>query len=105
MDFLKALLLYLTLATGAAVGATESTPIPYELLHTPTPVVTASPTPSPVPTPSPSPTPRLVTLSEGDSGTYVRQMQTRLAELGYLQTADIDGFYGKKTTAAVRTFQ
>ena len=43
------------------------------------------------------------TLSEGDSGPRVRQLQRALAELGYDVTAD--GEFGPGTSAAVQSFQ
>lgn len=45
------------------------------------------------------------TLSKiGSQGEEVRQIQTRLTELGYF-TSKIDGIYGEKTKAAVTRFQ
>lgn len=110
MDLIKTLLVYLVLATGSTVGASNATPIPYSVLHTPTPIVTPSPTPSPTPdptptpTPSPSPTPQLYVLSIGSTGGNVRTLQARLRELGYL-SEEPDGSYGKRTAAAVEWFQ
>jgi peptidoglycan hydrolase-like protein with peptidoglycan-binding domain len=44
------------------------------------------------------------TLRIGNRGTAVRNMQVRLANLGYY-TGPIDGIFGSKTEAAVRSFQ
>lgn len=44
------------------------------------------------------------TLRAGDSGDAVRELQTRLKELGYL-TGTVDGEFGAKTQAAVMAFQ
>lgn len=54
-------------------------------------------------TPTPAPGSYTV-LKEGDSGTYVYDMQERLYALGYY-TGRIDGRFGAGTTAAVRAFQ
>lgn len=45
------------------------------------------------------------TLEKGDKGTKVKNMQYRLAELGYLDYADVDGVYGGGTKNAVYAFQ
>jgi len=45
-----------------------------------------------------------VTYQMGSSGSAVRQIQTKLRDLG-LYSAGIDGIYGKATTAAVKAFQ
>ncbi len=44
------------------------------------------------------------TLKEGDQNEAVLQMQTRLDELGYLDT-EYDGYYGSHTAQCVRDFQ
>lgn len=72
-----------------------------------------SPTVTPKPTTSsgggrtaPSYTPASTdykTLKPGNKGRAVRDLQQRLIDLGYLN-GKADGSYGKKTTAAVRTF-
>ena len=56
------------------------------------------------PTPAATPTPESTLLSSGSQGEAVKQLQTRLAELGFY-TGKIDGDYGKGTRAAVKTFQ
>lgn len=68
---------------------------------TPSPTVTPRPTPSLVPTPSPTPRP---TAGMGDRGDAVKQIQQRLADLGYLK-GSIDGIYGNQTAGAVKVFQ
>lgn len=110
MDLIKTLLLYMLMATSGAAGVTGATPVPYDVLHTPTPIVTPSPTPSPTPdptptpSPSPTPTPQLYTLAIGSAGGNVRTLQAKLKELGYLSD-EPDGNYGKRTAAAVEWFQ
>ena len=108
MDWLKTMLVYLMLVTGTATLDAGATPVPYELLRTPTPVPTATPvptpTPIPTPTPTPVPTPTPILLHVNSHGEEVRQMQERLIELGYL-TGKADGFFGPKTEKAVIAFQ
>lgn len=106
MDLLKTLLIYMMMSTAGAALEAGVTPIPYDSLHTPTPVVTPTqaPTPTPEPTPSPSPTLPPVTLYEGRLGTHVRMLQQLLYDLGYLNT-EPDGIYGAMTKEAVKTFQ
>jgi len=58
-------------------------------------------TPTPVPTATPVP---YVVLSKGSEGAAVRQMQNRLAELGYL-TGTVDGIFGNQTKTAIQLFQ
>lgn len=58
------------------------------------------------PGPSPAPTPTTYTaLSKGMKGDDVRFMQQRLAGLGYLTNAQVDGDYGSTTVNAVKSFQ
>ena len=45
-----------------------------------------------------------ITLRRGDENSRVKDMQRRLAELGYY-TGKLDGYFGKDTYAAVRSFQ
>lgn len=131
MDFLKTLMLYMTLVMATAVQGAEApadmpviTAPPAQVIvvtappsvATPnleitaqpeTPVPTATLTPGPA-TPSPEPTmtpnPRYKILRVGAKGDDVRKLQQRLAELGYLQ-GNIDGTYGNQTKAAVIKFQ
>ncbi len=56
------------------------------------------------PTPTPAGTSSNTTLRSGSEGTEVRQLQTRLKELGYY-TGSVDGSYGQGTTNAVKAFQ
>ncbi len=46
-----------------------------------------------------------VTMRFGNSGEKVRQLQTSLAYLGYLESRYVTGNYGNATAAAVRSFQ
>ena len=56
------------------------------------------------PTPTPTPTPTHPTLKIGSTGSEVRYLQTSLTKLGY-NPGPIDGIFGPKTDAAVRSFQ
>ena len=51
MDLLRIMLVYMTLLAGTATMSAGVTPIPYDLLRTPTPVPTATPIPTPTPVP------------------------------------------------------
>ncbi|MFJ3201956.1 peptidoglycan-binding protein [Streptomyces sp. NPDC086989] len=69
----------------------------------------ASPSPSqsaPEPaSPSASPSPAVkAVMANGDESEQVRELQARLKQLKYMTVAPT-GFYGSKTTAAVRSFQ
>ncbi len=66
-------------------------------------VSTPSDEPTQEPTPTPTPTP-VQTLQWGDSGDAVKQLQSRLKELGYY-TSTLDGIFGSGTYKAVRAFQ
>lgn len=129
MDFVKSLMLFMTLtfATGVqGADAPTATPVPTE---TPTPaptavVETAAPatetlpvetaidtqTPPPAskataePVPTITPNTHYKLLRYGSRGDDVRRLQERLAELGYL-TGNIDGAYGYQTRNAVVKFQ
>lgn len=115
--YLFALLCALLLTALAAVGANAlNTWNVYraEAAVTPTPSPTvlpisvtpdpnrATPAPTPVPTPSPSPTPGV--LKSGAQGDAVKDIQTRLQELGYYK-GKIDGDFGSGTKNAVQAFQ
>jgi peptidoglycan hydrolase-like protein with peptidoglycan-binding domain len=72
---------------------------------------TTSPTPSPSPAPTPAPADSTLTaptltenLRRGSKGEAVRQIQLRLAELGYPVGA-ADGSFGPMTEQAVKLFQ
>lgn len=45
-----------------------------------------------------------ITLRRGDENSRVKEMQRRLDDLGY-DTGKIDGYFGKQTQAAIRSFQ
>ena len=59
---------------------------------------------SATPTPTPAGTSSGTTLKSGSQGSEVRQLQTRLKELGYY-TGSVDGSYGQGTVNAVKAFQ
>ena len=65
---------------------------------------TAAPTPAPTPSPTPAPTATPSYLANGSKGDMVKQLQTRLQELGYY-TGAIDGDFGSGTKKAVERFQ
>lgn len=65
-----------------------------------------APAPDPDPQPEPTPTEKKPTLRKGNRNQYVKQMQEKLAELGYdLGICGIDGDFGTATEAAVKKFQ
>ena len=110
---LVALLLTAALVVGArAMNTWKVYEAEAAVTPAPTPTVTpisvtpdparVTPAPTPVPTPAPSPTPGL--LSSGAQGEAVKQLQTRLQELGYY-SGKIDGDYGSGTKSAVQMFQ
>ncbi|MGN1018765.1 MAG: peptidoglycan-binding protein, partial [Aristaeellaceae bacterium] len=126
MDFLKTLMLYMSLTFATAVQGAEppvETAVP---TLTPTPavvetvpgetaaptVITASPTATPDPdataTPAPQPTITPNTgyrnLQMNSRGDQVKRLQERLIELGYLNGA-ADGAFGRQTYNAVIAFQ
>lgn len=133
MDFLKTLLVYLSLtyatsvqgaptpaptemptATPAAVVETSavqatadfSTPEITNDTYTPEPAPTntAEPTLTPAPAPSMTPNTAYKTLQQGDRGDRVKELQQRLKDLGYLE-GEVDGAYGAQTRRAVQRFQ
>ncbi|WP_405489654.1 peptidoglycan-binding protein [Streptomyces sp. NBC_00096] len=63
----------------------------------------ASASPSPSASASPSPTVKQV-MANGDDSDQVRELQARLRQLKLMSVAPT-GFYGSKTTAAVKSFQ
>ena len=71
MDLLKTLLFYMIISTSGATLDAGVTPIPYDVLNTPTPVVTPTQVPTPTPPPTATPTPTLtpVTRHAGRVGT------------------------------------
>ena len=56
------------------------------------------------PTPAPTVAPPTGTLRQGDSGSEVKQVQQRLAELGFF-SATVDGKYGDAMVKAIKAFQ
>ncbi len=95
MDITKVLLVYMMLTVGAAA---QGTAMP-DQLPTPAPAPTESAWTEPAPTAVP-----YQPLAVGDRGEEVRQLQEKLAELGYLN-GTIDGVYGQQTKRAVTAFQ
>lgn len=117
MDLLRTILVYLSMIFMTSVQnapdpsalvtvAPETTPPAYmEQIPTPGPVVpTATVKPSPVPTVDITPSTKYKTLSIGDKGDNVIEMQKKLAEYGYYE-GEIDGGFGNQTRAAVEKFQ
>lgn len=87
------LLLLLMMVLCCVPAAAEDCP---KLLFTPIPTA--------APTPAATPAPTGLRMKEGDTGTQVRAVQTRLKELGFF-SGTVDGCYGPDTTAAVSEFQ
>ena len=123
MDFIKSLLLYMTMTLAANL---EAAPTP-GAMPPPTPALVVESVTDPVPTDAngapivgsfvvtpgpatPTPLPTMTPnagysrLAMGSKGDEVRRLQTRLAELGYL-AGNIDGAYGYQTRNAVSLFQ
>lgn len=67
------------------------------------PSPSASASASKSPSPSPSPTVKQI-MANGDDSEQVRELQARLRQLKLMSVAPT-GFYGSKTTAAVKSFQ
>ncbi len=88
-------------APVAPVGTEDPAPVPPT---EPEP----TPAPKPDPTPTPAPEPLLVAgpalLSPGEESDEVRDLQARLRQIDWFE-ADVTGFFGDVTTAAVRGFQ
>ena len=127
MDFLKTLLLYMTVTMATTV---QEGPLPEDV---PTPTVAPAavvqeqetsapettpglqvglpevPTQEPVPTPEPEPTitpnKAYKNVEFGNKGDSVRKLQERLIELGYMPEGSADGAFGYQTLRAVREFQ
>ncbi len=124
MDFLKTLMLYMTLTFATSVqGAPPPQETPVLTMAPPAVVsqapgvsaapatatpsaVPGSPTAAPTPEPKPTITPNAAyrNIELNDRGASVRQMQERLIELGYL-TGEADGAFGRQTYRALRAFQ
>ena len=126
MDFLKTLLLYMTVTMATAV---QQGPLPEDVpIPTAAPTIqaeqqTTSPEESPMPglqvelpgesaqeptaEPSPTITPNksYKNIEFGDRGNNVKKMQKRLIELGYLPEGADDGAFGYQTNRALKEFQ
>ena len=125
MDFLKTLMLYMSLTFATAVQGAEppvETAVP---TFTPAPavvetvpgetagpvVITAAPTATaapgiatPAPLPTITPNTAYKNLQMNSRGDQVKRLQERLIELGYLN-GDADGAFGRQTYNAVIAFQ
>lgn len=123
MDFLKTLLLYMSLTVA---GAVQEGPLPADV-PTPTPepaaivetaeeppslavdviIATAVPQPTAVVNAGPTITPdaSYTNVKQGDRGDKVLKLQRRLIELGYLPEGADDGAFGGQTRRAVIAFQ
>ncbi|MEG0996435.1 MAG: peptidoglycan-binding domain-containing protein, partial [Clostridia bacterium] len=113
MDLLRTILIYMSMVFVSAVqSAPEPALMPELNAPSQTAYVEASATPTLVPTPSPTPVPTpditpnsdYKTIRVGDNGDEVRNMQQKLADLGYY-TGDVDGRFGNQTRRAVEKFQ
>lgn len=123
MDFLKTLLLYMSLTVAGAVqegplpaDVPTPTPPPVEIVETieETPslavdviIATAAPQPTAVVHDGPTITPdtSYTNVKQGDRGDKVLKLQRRLIELGYLPEGADDGAFGGQTRRAVIAFQ
>ena len=123
MDFLKTLLLYMSLTVAGAVqegplpaDVPTPTPPPVEIVETveETPslavdviIATAAPQPTAVVHDGPTITPdtSYTNVKQGDRGDKVLKLQRRLIELGYLPEGSDDGAFGGQTRRAVIAFQ
>lgn len=126
MDFLKTLMLYMSLTFAASMQAApvpeptqEPTAAPYFAVETLPPpaeetsaavtaeLATAQVTLAPTQPPEPTITPNTAytTLRQDQKGNKVKKLQQRLIELGYLPEGTADGVYGNQTRRAVLSFQ
>lgn len=125
MDFLKTLMLYmsLTFATSMQAAPTpEVTPVPtaapavvetaapvetpgIDIAVTLPPAQTPQPEPTDVPEPTITPNTGYRNVKSGDRGDQVKKLQQRLIELGYLEEGSADGAFGNQTRRAVIAFQ
>lgn len=124
MDFLKTLMLYMSLTFATSVQAVptpEITPEPTVapiVAETAAPVedpmaavtaalptieVTSEPTAEPAPTITPNT--RYTNVKQGQRGDQVQRLQKRLIELGYLKEGSADGVFGNQTRRALIEFQ
>lgn len=86
-------------SSPTAGASPESSPSTDDKPASPSPSASASASPSA----SPSPTVRQI-MANGDDSEQVRELQARLKQLKLMSVAPT-GFYGTKTTAAVKSFQ
>lgn len=130
MDFLKTLMLYMSLTFAGAMQSAptpeitlEPTVTPYVVVsvnpiatETPAAAITATistlqptetPTAEPTAAPEPTITPNKAykVIKFGQQNNNVKKMQQRLIELGYLEEGDDDGAFGYQTRRAVIAFQ
>lgn len=87
--------------SASTAGSSPSSPSPDSKPADPSPSASASQSASP--SASPSPTVKAI-MANGDESEQVRELQARLKQLKYMSVAPT-GFYGSKTTAAVKAFQ
>lgn len=130
MDFLKTLMLYMSLTFA---GAMQSAPVPEETpeptvtpyvavsvmpaatetaaaaitatISTAEPSITPSAEPTAAPEPTITPNKAYKVLKFGQKNNDVKKMQQRLIELGYLDEGDDDSAFGYQTRRAVIAFQ
>ncbi|MBT2545637.1 murein L,D-transpeptidase [Streptomyces sp. ISL-44] len=89
-----------TVSSSPTAGASpESSPSTDDKPASPSPSASASASPSA----SPSPTVKQI-MANGDDSEQVRELQARLKQLKLMSVAPT-GFYGTKTTAAVKSYQ
>lgn len=125
MDFLKTLMLYMSLTFATTMQAAPVPQVTQEPTATPyvqetaapapeitLPAVTAelvtsqiTPTPTVPPEPTITPNKAYKKITMGQRGDEVTRLQNRLIELGYLAAGNADGAFGYKTRAAVMDFQ
>lgn len=127
MDFLKSLMLYMSLTfattmqaaptpeitavpTAAPATAIVETAAPVEtpgvdLSVTMPPAETPAPAPTEIPEPTITPNTGYRNVKNGDRGDQVKRLQQRLIELGYLPEGSADGAFGNQTRKAVIAFQ
>lgn len=94
-------------ASPTAVASPEISPSsdgkPGDASPSPSASPSKSASPSASASPSPSPTVKQI-MANGDDSDQVRELQARLRQLKLMSVAPT-GFYGSKTTAAVKSFQ
>nr|WSX50157.1 L,D-transpeptidase family protein [Streptomyces sp. NBC_00974] len=92
-------------ASPTAVASPETSPSSDGKPGDASPSPSASPSGSASPSASASPSPTVKqVMANGDDSDQVRELQARLRQLKLMSVAPT-GFYGSKTTAAVKTFQ